>query len=111
MNDGQVSVFGVSTKPRLAVDSSKSCSGSMVCNTYRGFVEGFRRFQLPRGFVGLESIRGPQFSFRPFSLDTLDRFWAWYPIHCGLPDYRLYPPGDYSCADKLVANIFRDIHR
>jgi hypothetical protein len=33
-------------------------------------------------------------------------FWARYPAHCGLPDFRLYPPGDCSRAGNLVANIF-----
>jgi hypothetical protein len=32
MTDGQVSVVGVSTEPRLVIDSSRSCSGTMVCN-------------------------------------------------------------------------------
>jgi hypothetical protein len=32
MTDGQVSVVGVSTEPRLAFDSSRSFSGTMVCN-------------------------------------------------------------------------------
>jgi hypothetical protein len=45
-----------------------------VENTYRGFVEGFHHLHFPRGFVGLESIRGPQLSFKPFSLDTLIGF-------------------------------------
>ena len=46
----------------------------IVENTYRGLVLGFRRLHLPRGFVGIESIRGPQLSSRPFSLDTLTGF-------------------------------------
>jgi hypothetical protein len=82
-----------------------------VENRYRGLVLGFRRFHLPWGFVGLKSIQGPQLSFRTFSLDTLDRFRARYLAHCGLPEFRLYLPGDCSHAGNLVANIFRDIHR
>jgi len=49
---------------------------TVVENTYRGFVEGFRRLHLPRGFMGLKSIQGPQFSSRPFALDALDGFRA-----------------------------------
>jgi hypothetical protein len=78
----------------------------VVENTYRGLVLGFRRLHLPRGFVGLEFIRGPQLSFGPFALDTLDRFQARYPAHCSLPDFRLYPLGDCSRIGNLVANIF-----
>jgi hypothetical protein len=48
---------------------------------------GFRRLHLPRGFMGLKSIRGPQLSLEPLSFDTLDRFQARYPAHCGLPDF------------------------
>jgi hypothetical protein len=55
--------------------------------------------------MGLKSVRGPQLSSRPFSLDTLDRFQARYPAHCGLPDFRLYPPGDCSRAGNLVFNL------
>jgi hypothetical protein len=80
-------------------------------NTYRGLVLGFRRFHLSRGFVGLKYVRGPHLSSRPFSLNALDRFWARYPAHCGLPNFRLYPPGDCSRTGNLVANVFRDIHR
>jgi hypothetical protein len=77
----------------------------IVENTYRGLVLGFRRLHLPRGFVGLESVQGPQLSSGPFSLDTLDRFRARYPAHFGLLDFRLYPPGDCSHASNLVANL------
>jgi hypothetical protein len=77
----------------------------VVENTYRGLVLGFRRLHFPRGFVGLESVQGPQLSSRPFALDTLDRFQARYPAHCGLPDFRLYPPSDYLRAGNLVANL------
>jgi hypothetical protein len=83
----------------------------VVENTYRGLVFGFLRFHLPWGFVGLESIQGPLLSSKPFSLDTLDRFWARYLSHCGLPDFRLYPPGDCLRAGNLVAYLFRDIHK
>jgi hypothetical protein len=55
--------------------------------------------------VDLESIRGPQLSSRPLSFDTLDRFQACYPAHCGPPDCRLYPPGDCLRAGNLVAFI------
>jgi hypothetical protein len=48
----------------------------IVENTYRGLVLGFYRLHLPWGFMGLESIQGPQLSSVPFSLDTLDRFRA-----------------------------------
>jgi hypothetical protein len=92
-------------------DNPSKAGPIVVENTYRGLVLGFRRFHLPWGFVSLESVRGSQFSFRPFSLDTLDRFQARYPAHCGLPDFRLYPPSDCSRVGNLVANIFRDIHR
>jgi hypothetical protein len=57
-------------------DNPSKAGPSVVENTYRGLVLGFRRLYLPRGFMGLESIRGPQLSSRPFSLNTLDRFWA-----------------------------------
>jgi hypothetical protein len=87
-------------------DNPSKVGPIVVENTYRGLVLGFRRLHLPRSFVGLESIRGPQLSSRPLSLDTLDRFWARYPAHCGLPDFRLYPPGDCSRAGNLVAYLF-----
>jgi hypothetical protein len=61
--------------------------------------------------MGLESVRGPQLSSGPIAFDTLDRFWARYLAHCGLPDFRLYPPGDCLCAGNLVAYLFRDIHK
>jgi hypothetical protein len=86
-------------------DNPSKARPIVVENTYRGLVLGFHRLHLPRGFVGLESIRGPQLSYEPFSLDTLDRFWARYSAHCGLPDFRLYSPGDCSRAGNLVANI------
>jgi hypothetical protein len=59
----------------------------VVENTYRGLVLGLCRLHLPRSFMGLKSIQGPQLSSRPLSLDTLDRFRAQYPAHCGLPDF------------------------
>jgi hypothetical protein len=79
-------------------DNPSKAGPSVVENTYRGFVLGFHHLHLPRGFVDLESIRGPQLSSGPFALDTLDMFRASYPAHCGLPDYRLYPLGDCSRA-------------
>jgi hypothetical protein len=92
-------------------DNPSKAGPIVVENTYRGLVLGFRRLHLPRSFVGLESIRGPQLSSGPLSFDTLDRFQARYPAHCGLPNFRLYPPGDCSRAGNLVAYLFRDIHR
>jgi hypothetical protein len=56
--------------------------------------------------VGLESVRGPHFSSGTLAFDTLDRLQARYPAHCGLPDFRLYPPSDCLCAHNLVAYIF-----
>jgi hypothetical protein len=55
-------------------DNPSKAGPIVVENTYRGLVLGFRRLHLPQGFVGLESIRGPQLSSRPLSFDTLDRF-------------------------------------
>jgi hypothetical protein len=78
----------------------------VVENTYRGLVLVFRRLHLPRGFMDLESIQGNQLSSIPLAFDTLDRFWARYPAHCGLLDFRLYPPGDCSHAGNLVAYLF-----
>jgi hypothetical protein len=86
-------------------DNPSKAGPIVVENTYRGLVLGFCRFHFPRGFVGLESVQGPQLSSRTFSLDTLDRFRARYPAHCGLPDFQLYPPSDCSHAGNLVANI------
>jgi hypothetical protein len=83
----------------------------VVENTYRGLDLGFRRLHFPRSFMGLESVRGPQLSSGPLSFDTLEIFWARYPSHCGLPNFRVYPPGDCSYAGNLVAYLFRDIHR
>jgi hypothetical protein len=57
-------------------DNPSKAGPSVVENTYRGLVLGFHRLHLPWGFVGLESIRGPQLSSRPFDLDTLDESWA-----------------------------------
>jgi hypothetical protein len=87
-------------------DNPSKARPIVVENTYRGCVLGFCHLHLPQGFVGLKSIRGPQLSSGPFSLDTLDRFWARYPAHCGLLDFRLYPPGDCSRTGNLVANLF-----
>jgi hypothetical protein len=92
-------------------DNPSKVGPIVVENTYRGLVLGFCRLHLPRGFVGLESVLGPQLSSGTFSLDTIDRFWARYPTHCGLPDFQLYPPGDCSCIGNLVANLFMDIQR
>jgi hypothetical protein len=78
----------------------------IVENTYRGLVLGFLRLHLPQGFVGLESVQGPQFSSKPLAFDTLDKFQARYPAHCGLPDFQLYLPGDCSRAGNLGAYIF-----
>jgi hypothetical protein len=78
----------------------------VVENTYRGLVLGFRRLHFPCGFMGLESVRGPQLYFVPLDFDTLDRFQAQYPSHCGLPNFRLYPPGDCSRTGNLVAYLF-----
>jgi hypothetical protein len=87
-------------------DNPSKAGPIVVENTYRGLVLGFHRLHLPRGFVGLESIQGPQLSSGPLALDTLDRFWARYPTHCGLPYFRLYPPGDCSRVANLVAYRF-----
>jgi hypothetical protein len=87
------------------VDNHCKARPIVVENTYRGLVVGFHRLHLPRGFVGLESIRGPQLYSEPFSLDTLDRFRARYPAHFGLPEFRLYLPGDCSHAGNLVVNL------
>jgi hypothetical protein len=57
-------------------DNPSNAGPIVVENTYRGLVLGFHRLHFPRGFVGLESIQGPQFSSRTFSLDALDRFQA-----------------------------------
>ena len=86
-------------------DNPSKAGPFVVENTYRGLVLGFRRLNLPRGFMGLKSIRGPQLSSGPFSLDTLDRFRAQYPTHCGLPNFQLYPLGDCSRGGNLVAFI------
>jgi hypothetical protein len=53
--------------------------------------------------MGLESIQGPQSPSGKISFNTLDRFRASYPAHCGPPDYRLYPPGSCSRVGNLVA--------
>jgi hypothetical protein len=87
-------------------DNPSKAGPNIVENTYRGLVLGFHRLHFPRGFMGLESIRGLQLSFGPFDFDTLDRFRAQYPAHCGLPNFRLYLPGDCSCVGNLVAYIF-----
>jgi hypothetical protein len=87
-------------------DNPSKAGPIVVENTYRGLVLGFRRLHFPWSFMGLESIRDPQLSFGPLSLDTLDRFRARYPAHCGLPDFRLYPPGDCSCTGNLGAYLF-----
>jgi hypothetical protein len=87
-------------------DNPSKAGPIVVENTYRGLVLGFRRLHLPWSFMGLESIQGPQLSYEPLSFDTLDRFRARYPSHCGLPDCQLYPPGDCSHAGNLVAYIF-----
>jgi hypothetical protein len=57
-------------------DNPSKAGPIVVENTYRGLVLGFRRLHLPRGFMGLESIRCPQLSSKPSTLDTLDRFQA-----------------------------------
>jgi hypothetical protein len=57
-------------------DNPSKAEPIVVENTYRGLVLGFHHLHLPWGLVGLESIRGPQLSSEPFSLNTLDRFWA-----------------------------------
>jgi hypothetical protein len=57
-------------------DNPSKAGPIVVENTYRGLVLGLCNLHLPRGFVGLESVRGPQLSSRPFSLDTLNSFWA-----------------------------------
>jgi hypothetical protein len=87
-------------------DNPSKAGPIIVENTYRGLVLGFRRLHFPWSFMGLKSIRGPQLSSGPLALDTLNRFRARYPSHCGLPDFRLYPPGDCSRASNLVAYIF-----
>jgi hypothetical protein len=55
--------------------------------------------------VDLEYIRYPQFSSGPLAFDTLGRFQTCYPAHCGPPDCRLYPPGDFSRDGNLVSFI------
>jgi hypothetical protein len=55
--------------------------------------------------MDLKSIRGPQLSSRPLSLNTLSRFQACYPSHCGPLECRLYPPGDCARAGNLVSFI------
>jgi hypothetical protein len=87
-------------------DNPSKAGPIIVENTYRGLVLGFRQLHLPRGFMGLKSVRGLQLSSRILVFDTLDRFWDRYPAHCGLPDFRLYPPGDCSCTGNLVAYLF-----
>jgi hypothetical protein len=87
-------------------DNPSKAGPIVVENTYRGLVLGFRRLHLPQSFMGLESIQGPQLSSRTFALNTLDRFRARYLAHCGLPNFRLYPPGDCSRFGNLVANHF-----
>jgi hypothetical protein len=62
---------------RKGSEDNPSKDGPIVVeNTSQGLVLGFRHLHLPRGFMGLKSIRGPHLSSRPFSLDTLDRFRA-----------------------------------
>jgi hypothetical protein len=53
--------------------------------------------------MGLKSIQGPQLSSRTFSFDTLDRFQAWYPAHCGPPDCRMSLPDSCSRVGNLVS--------
>jgi hypothetical protein len=60
--------------------------------------------------MGLESVRGPHLSSRPLAFDTLGRFWARYLAHCGLPNFRLYPPDDCSRAGNLVAYLFLETY-
>jgi hypothetical protein len=57
MTDDQVSVVGVSTEPRLAVDSSGSCSGSMSCNPFFSKDPCWSSFRLNGGGGG-SSITG-----------------------------------------------------
>jgi hypothetical protein len=57
MADGQVSMVGLSTKPRLAVDSSGSFSGSMVCNPVASKDPCWSSFRLNGGGGG-SSITG-----------------------------------------------------
>jgi hypothetical protein len=59
-------------------DNPSKAGPIVVENTYRGLVLGFHRLHFPRGFVGLESIQGPQLSSKPLAFDTLDRFRARY---------------------------------
>jgi hypothetical protein len=87
-------------------DNPSKVEPIVVENTYRGLVLGFCRLHFPWSFVGLESIQGPQLSSVPLAFDTLDRFRARYPAHCGLPDCQLYPPGDCSSTGNLVAYLF-----
>jgi hypothetical protein len=61
--------------------------------------------------MGLESVRGPQSSSETLALDTLDRFQARYPAHCGLPTA--------DCTRLIVVHVpanylpifYRDLHR
>jgi hypothetical protein len=87
-------------------DNPSKARPIVVENTYRGLVLGFRLLHFPRGFVGFKSIRGPQLSSETLAFDTLDRFQAQYPAHCGLLDFRLYPLGDFSRVGNLVAYLF-----
>jgi hypothetical protein len=68
-------------------DNPSKAGPIVVENTYRGLVLGFHRLHLPQSFVGLESVQGHQLYSEPLAFDTLDKFWARYPAHCGLPDY------------------------
>jgi hypothetical protein len=86
-------------------DNPSKAGPIVVENTYRGLVLGFRRLHFPWSFMGLESIRGPQLSSRPLAFDTIDKFWAQYLAHCGLPDFRLYLTGDCLRAGNLVAYL------
>jgi hypothetical protein len=82
-----------------------------VENTYRGLVLGLCPLNLPQSFMGLEFVQGSQFSSRPLYFDTLDKFQALYPAHCGPSKFRLYTPGHCSRVSNLVSYLFRDIHR
>jgi hypothetical protein len=55
-------------------DNPSKVEPIVVENTYRGLVLGFHRLHLPRSFLGLKSIRGPQLSFGALSFYTLAGF-------------------------------------
>ena len=61
---GQVSAFEVSTDPRLVVDSSRGCSGSMVENPVASKDPRWSNFRLKGGGGGSSIIGGRPKSLR-----------------------------------------------